>query len=185
MDEETALAIIFANTKRHKRVVDLLTIAESFEYLRSIYRTQEEVAKKTDLSREMVREFLQILNLPSDIKNLIKLRKIDSVDKAYRLSKVKDQTSLNTIVNRLSSLQTHDVRDVVSTTEENAGISIDSATDVVLKSKPKNLHVFILDLSDNDYKKLVSAARLNNHSPAGLVKRIVEKWLGNLKDEGV
>lgn len=184
MDEETALATVFANTKRHKRVVDLLTIAECFQFLTKIYGNQEEVARKTDLSREMVREFLQILNLPSDVKELIKSRKIDGIDTAYRLSKIKDETALRAIINKLSILQALDVRDVVRTTMENSETSIDSAAEVVLKSKPKNVHVFIIDFSEQNYRKLVSSARTQGWSPADLIKQIVDGWLDNIKDEG-
>jgi transcriptional regulator with XRE-family HTH domain len=183
MDEETAIATIFANTKRHKRVVDLLTIAECFEFLTKVYGSQEEVARKTDLSREMVREFLQILNLPPDIKDLIKARKIDSIDTAYRLTKLKDDTSLRTVVNKLSILQALDVRDVVRTTMENSETSVDTATEVVLKAKPKNVHVFIIDFTEENYKKLVSSARKRSCSPADLIKNIVDSWLSDIKDE--
>ncbi len=184
MDEESALAIIFANTKRHKRTVDLLTVAECFYFLRNIYGTQEAVAEKTDLSREMVREFLQILNLPEYVKKLIKSRKVDSIDTAYRLSKIKDEQTLRTVINKLLSLQTHDLRDVISTAKENAGLSIDAAKEAVLKSKQRNLHVFVLDFSEENYKKLVAVAKNKNNTPAELVKRIVEDWLSRINGAG-
>lgn len=184
MDEESALAIIFANTKRRKRAVDLMTVAECFEFLRNVYGSQEVVAEKTDLSREMVREFLQILTLPTYIKDLIRSRKIDSIDTAYRLSKL-DSGSLSSIANKLANLHTHDVRDVISTTQEKVGISVDSATEAVLKAKPKNLHVFIVDFSDKNYKKLISIAKGQERSPADLMKKIVDAWLDKPNDTGV
>lgn len=183
MNEEHALAIIFANTKRHKRVVDLITLAKCFEFLKNIYGNQEAIAKRTDLSREMVREFLQILNLPTYVQEIIKTRKIDGIDTAYRLSKIKDDGVLRAIVDRISNLQAHDVRDIISTVEENAGISVDSATQVVLKTKPKNLHVFIIDFTEQNYKKLVMIAKNQGCSPADLMKKIVDNWLGNVDNE--
>jgi hypothetical protein len=182
MDEESALAIIFANTKRHKRTVDLLTIAQCFNFLKNIYRTQEVVAEKTDLSREMVREFLQILKLPEYVKELIRSRKIDSIDTAYRLSKIKDEQTLATVVEKLLNLQTHDLRDVISAVKENAELSIDEATEAVLKSKPRNLHIFVLDFSEKNYKKIITIAKKEKTSPAELIKKIVEEWLSKVNE---
>jgi len=177
MDEENALAVIFTNTKRHKRTIDLLTVAECFYFLRNIYGTQEAVAEKTDLSREMVREFLRIRNLPEYVKKLIRSRKVDSIDTAYRLANIKDEQTLRIVIDKLLSLRTHDFRDVISTAKENAELSIDAAREAVLKSKPQNLHVFVLDFDEEDYRKLVGIAKNRNNSPAELVKRIVEDWL--------
>lgn len=177
MNEESALATIYRNTRRHKRVVDLLTLAECFEFLRSIYPTQEETAKKTDLSREMVREFLQILTLPKFVKDLIKCRKIDSIDTAYRLSKIRDENTLRNLVDKLLDVQTHDVRDIVSSMRENVGLSIDSAKEIVLKNKPRDIHFFIIDFSEKDYRRLCSLAKDIESSPAELIKRIVDNWL--------
>jgi len=183
MDEESALAIIFANTKRRKRLVDLLTIAECFAFLKNIYRTQKAVAEKTDLSREMVREFLVILDLPEYVKELIRSRKIDSIDKAYRLSKIKDKETLRSAINKLLNLQTHDVRDIISSLQENSELSIETAKEIILASKPHDIHFFIIDFTEEDYKKLVSIAKHMDGSPAELIKRIVEEWL-NKADEG-
>ena len=183
MDEESALAIIFANTKRRKRVVDLLTIAECFAFLKNIYRTQKAIAEKTDLSREMVREFLVILDLPEYVKELIRSRKIDSIDTAYRLSKIKDEETLRNVVEKLTGLQTHDFRDIVSSMREISGLSIDTAKEIVLKTKPRNIHFFIIDFTEEDYKKLVTIAKRMDGSPAELIKKVVEDWL-NKTDDG-
>jgi hypothetical protein len=84
---------------------------------------------------------------------------------------------LRIVTEKLLSLRTHDFRDVISTAKENAGLSIDAAREAVLKSKPRNLHVFVLDFGEENYKKLVSIAKNRNSSPAELVKKIVEDWL--------
>lgn len=177
MDEESALAIVYSNTKRHKRSLDLLTIAESFAYLRNLYGSQEMVAKKTDLSREMVREFLQIPTLPDYVKQLIKDRKIDSVDIAYRLSKIRDINTLENSVSQLLNLPAHDVRDIIQATRENIGLPVESAREIILKTKSTNLHLFILDFNENDYNRLTKASRNNRCSVAELIKKITEDWL--------
>ena len=182
MDKESALTTIFANTKRRKRTKDLLTIAENFQYLLSVYGTQEAVAQNTGLSREMVREFLQILTLPDYVKDQIKIRKIDTIDAAYRLSTVKDERTLRTIFDNLSSLQTHDLRDVISTTEETR-LSVDEAKQAVLEAKPKNLHVFVIDFDEEKYRKLTDIAKRHNCSPADLIKTVMDEWLDHKEED--
>ncbi|MGD0996662.1 MAG: hypothetical protein ABR909_14215 [Candidatus Bathyarchaeia archaeon] len=183
MDEESALAVIYSNTKRHKRSLDLLTIAENFAYLKKLYGTQEAVAQKTDLSREMVREFLQILTLPDFVQQLIKTRRIDSIDVAYRLSKIRDINTLENSTSQLLNLPAHDIRDIIQATRENIGLSVDSAREIILKTKPTNLHLFILDFSEMDYKKLNIVAKNNQCSPAEIIKKITEDWLKSTKGE--
>ncbi len=182
MDEETALATIFANTRRHKRLVDLLTLAECFDFLRTIYPTQEAIAKKVDLSREMVREFLQVINLPEYVKELIQCRKIDSIDIAYRLSKIRDENTLRNMVDKILDVQAHDVRDIVSTMKENAGLSSDTAREIILKTKLHNIHFFIIDFDEKDYHKLLFLTKDSDNSPAELIKKVVEEWLS--KNDG-
>ena len=46
LDEKTARGIVFGNTKRKKRTVDLWTIAEACEYLVGLYGSQKSVAQK-------------------------------------------------------------------------------------------------------------------------------------------
>jgi hypothetical protein len=176
LDEESALAIIFGNTKRHKRTKDLITVAECFHYLLSLYGSQEVVAQKTGLSREMVREFLQVLALPENVKQLIRERKIDTIDTAYRLSKVKDEETLKSVLKKLSTLQTHDLRDIISTTEEK-GISAEAAYRAVLEAKKNSLHVFIIDFNDESFHKLSKIAKDRNCSPAELIKTVMNQWL--------
>jgi hypothetical protein len=177
MDTESALGTIFGNTKRHKRVVDLLTLSECFDFLLKIYGNQEEVAKQTDLSREMVREFLQIQKLPEFVKAPIRSRKIDSIDTAYRLTKITDETALRSIVDKLSILKSHDVRDVISVTREKLNTSVNVATEIVLAAKPKNVHLFLIDFPEETYSKLVATAVQLKCSPADLVKNMVSECL--------
>jgi len=58
LDEETALAIVFANTRRRpeNRAENLITVAQAFKYLVNLYDSVAAAAKRADLSPEMVRE---------------------------------------------------------------------------------------------------------------------------------
>ena len=90
LDEETALSILFANTKRKKRTTDLLTIAKNCDYLVKLYGSQKAVSEKVGLSSEMIREFLVVLKLPKQIQDLVSERKIDSIDIVREISALKE-----------------------------------------------------------------------------------------------
>ncbi len=183
LDEQTALAILFANTKRKKRTEDLVTIAEACEYLVELYGTQKAVAEKVGLSSEMVREFRKILTLPREVQQMVKNREIDHLDIAYRISMVAEPGRQIEIARQVAKLQSKDLRDVkrlIST----AGLSTQESKKKVLESKLKGLHVFVMDFNDEEYRAIIERARERKAVPAELVKQIVIDWLRRASRRG-
>lgn len=178
LDEETALAIVFANTKRRPRdrAESLITVAQAFRYLVDLYDSVAATAKKADLSPEMVREFLQILQLPREVKKLVSERRIDSIDVAYRLSMLQDRSQQIEAAQAMAALPSDDVRDVIRLVRH-TDLSIQEATKMVSESKPKGLHIFIMDFDDEMYAEIIAQARSMKVQPAELVKQIVKDWL--------
>ena len=176
LDEETALSIIFGNTKRKKRNVDLVTLAKAFRYLVDLYGSQTAVAEKVGLSTEMIREFLNTLRLPSEIQQLISTRKIDSVDVVREIYSLKDLSKQIAAANALMSSASKDVRDIkrLLTT---SNVSVEDARKVVTDSKPKGLHIFVMDFDDETYRLLLKRSRAMKLKPAELVRDIVSEWL--------
>ena len=176
LDEETALSIIFANTKRKKRSVDILTIAKSFEYLVRLYGSQEAVAKKVGLSTEMVREFLLALKLPKEVQRLISTRKIDSIDTVREISIIKDPAKQVEAAKALANSPSKDVRDIKRLVKA-ANVSVEDAKKIVSNAKPKGLHIFIVDFDDETYQAIIKHAKAMKLKPAELVRDIVSDWL--------
>lgn len=175
-DEESALSIVFSNTKRQKRATDLVTVARAFQYLSQLYGSQKEVSKKVGLSPEMVREFLSILRLPKEVQDLIQKRKIDSIDIAKQLSSIRDPDSQIALAQQISMLSTDDVRDVRRmVTGKN--MSVDDAIKCVISAKPVNVNLFVLDLEAEDYQILISKATEKKITPADLAKEVLAEWL--------
>jgi len=182
LDEDTALSILFANTRRTRRNVDLITVAESCEYLVDLYGSQKAVAEKVGLSAEMIREFRKLLNLPKEVKDLISSREIDRLDVAYRISMLqepeKQVAAARTIANLPSS---KDVRDILRLSES-ADLPIEESKKMVLDAKPKGLHIFIVDFDDEAYSALMDEAKALEVETAELVKEIVTDWLQRKED---
>jgi len=176
LNENTALAIIFANTKRKNRNVDLLTMAKCFEHLVKLYGSQKDVANKVGLSTEMIREFLIVLKLPIKIQKLVSERKIDSIDVVREISIIKyplkQIIAAHAFINSLSK----DVRDIKRLVK-NGELPIEDAKKIVLDEKPKGLHIFIMDFDDETYQAIIKEAKTLKIKSAELVKGIVTDWL--------
>ncbi|MCJ7667450.1 MAG: hypothetical protein MUP04_04055, partial [Anaerolineae bacterium] len=153
LDEESALAIVFANTRRKKRTADLITVAKSFEYLVKLYRSRKAVAEKVGLSTEMVREFLKVLSLPDQVKKMVSSREIDGLDVALEISMLEDAEKQIAAAKTIAGLPSKDVRDI-RRLAEHADLPIEESKRMVLESKPKGLHIFVMDFDDETYDAL-------------------------------
>jgi len=176
MDEETALAILFANTKRKKRRVDLITIAKSCDYLTKLYNSQKKVAEKVGLSSEMIREFRSALKLSKEVQKLISDRKIDRIDIIKELSTLKDKNKQLALAKNIANMKTKDIRDVKRLIKK-ANTSIEESKKKVLDSKLKGLHIFLVDFTDETYDTILKEARKLKIKPAELVREIVNNWV--------
>lgn len=173
LDQQTALSILFANTKRKKRKVDLITIAEACDYLVKLYGSQTAVADKVGLNSEMIREFRKLIKLPDEVKKLVSSRRIDRLDVAYRISMVEDPKKQIAIANQLTGLSdSKDIRDVLRLAQT-TGLSLRESKRVIMDSKPKGLHMFIVDFDDKTYNAITAEAKAAGISAAELVREIV------------
>jgi hypothetical protein len=177
LDEDTALSILFANTKKTKRPADLLTVAESCHYLVNLYGASRIVAEKAGLSAEMIREFCSLLKLPGEVKNLIRDRRIDKLDVAYRLSTLGGPAEQVAAAGALWSVpSSKDVRDIIRLVKR-THLPIEDAKRMVLEAKPKALHLFVVDFDDAAYVAITEHAKRLGLDPAELVRDIVADWL--------
>lgn len=179
LDENGALAIVFANIRRKKRSDDLITIAKSFEHLFKLYGSQRAVAEKAGLSPEMVRQFLAVLKLQKKVQKLFSKRQIDSVDTAKELLALKDSakqiSAAKSIVDSLSK-DTKDTRDIKRLVR-GSNVPVEEAKKAVLNAKPKGLHIFVMDFDDEMYQAIMRQAKILKIKPVELVREIVIDWL--------
>lgn len=182
LDEETALAIIFANTRRkpQNRKEDILTIAKCFDYLEGLYKSRKAVIEKVDLSNEMIRQFLTALKLPKEIQNMIAQRKIDSVDAVRNLATIDGKDKQIETAKLYANLQSNDARDI-NRIIKGGKISTKEAEKIINKAKPKGVHIFVMDFDDDTYKTIIKAASSRKIKPAELIKKIVTDWFDKIR----
>ena len=77
--------------------------------------TQEELAKKIGKSRSHITNILGILNLPTDVQNMVMNNKL-SMGHARSLSKLQDSEKINELANRVvsESLSVRDVENIIN-----------------------------------------------------------------------
>lgn len=175
-EEDIALAILFANTKRKKRRVDLLTIAKSCEYLVKLYGSKEEVAKKIGISSSMIRQLLTPLKLSENIQLLIQNRDIDSIEIVNQIATIKDPNAQLSFVENLENVMSEDSRDIKRILKK-SDLSTTEARKTIIDQKPKKVHFFIIDLDDDEYNSIIKKSYENGIEPATFVKRIVSNGL--------
>jgi hypothetical protein len=171
-----SLAKISSGTKRKKREINILEVAEEMNRLYTKYNSLDKLSKLVKLSPEMVREFLKINDLDKSVKDLIKNDSITSIDIGYRISKLekRDQTKLakHIITKKLSS---DDVRAIVKFKIDNPGIPIEKAIERVIKSKDKNIYIAYLGITDSTFKQLCEKHKSENL--AVIIRRIFDKFI--------
>ncbi|MEW6614026.1 MAG: hypothetical protein AB1401_00925 [Thermodesulfobacteriota bacterium] len=154
------LAKIGKGTKRKKRDINLLEVAEEMKSLYTIHQSLDKVAKIVKLSPEMVRQFLKINELDESVKELIKNDLIKGVDIGYRVSKLskKDQIifAKHIIEKNISS---KDVRAIVRYKIDNSKMPVEKAINEVIQSKDKKIYVAYLGIEEDTYEKLLEKNR--------------------------
>lgn len=176
--EEKALAILASNLKRKKRTVDMITIAECINYLKELYGSWREVTRRADVSYEMLREFRATLELPDEVKRLVKARMIDSVEVAEEISKLDGaERQIELAKNFVSQkLTTKDIRDTVQYAKANPNLSIEKCVRRVLASKPvvEKRYMVVMELRNSTLQTLRKEAEKLSLTTEDLVKSIVE-----------
>lgn len=87
-ETDDALAAIIASTKRKKRKLDPLQVAEKLSIAREALGSTSKLCETVGLSREMVRQILSVRDCAAPVKQLIRQNKLTSFDILHRLSKL-------------------------------------------------------------------------------------------------
>lgn len=178
LTEEKALAILASNLKRKKRNVDMITIAECINYLKELYGSWGEVTRRADVSYEMLREFRATLELPDEVKRLVKARMIDSVEVAEEISKLDGAERQIKLAENFvrQKLTTKDVRDTVQYAKANPNLPIEKCIQRVLASKPvvEKRYMVVMELRNSTLQTLKKEAEKLSLSTEDLVGSIVE-----------
>jgi len=157
--ERKLIGTVIVGTLRNwkKRRVNILKVAEALSSLHGLYGygPLDRVSESVKLSPEMVREFLKLLELTDEVKDLIEKGLINSVDIGYRISKLQKKDQIVLAKNVISrNLCSNDVRNIVRYSLDNRNIPINKIIRRVLESKDKKYYVAYLGIEEHTFEKL-------------------------------
>lgn len=141
---------IIANTKRKSRRLDILTLAQLLEKLHRDSDSLQATAKAVSLHPEMVRQILSVLTLPGEVQKLFSSRKIDSIDIAYRLTRLTNKEEQKELAEKIiqEGLPTVIVRDIVQYRLNYPEVSLKEAVDQVEKTKAIDVYEISVPLKE-------------------------------------
>ena len=151
IDDIQELSQLLTNTSTKKRPKDLVEISEIFWKAKERYGSTEILAQKLSLSREMVREFLLVKRLPLEVKELLKTRKIDSIDAIKEISSLKTDAEKIDFAKAIIDLDSSEIRDLKQLVKF-AKIPIIDAKSIILKSRLSKGHYVVIFLEDSNYQ---------------------------------
>ncbi len=182
MNKEEALAICFSNLKGSKDK-ELFRTAQALQYLRNLpeYNSNNEVGKAVGVSGEIVREFLTILKLPDNIKDLFeqkKLRKLEQARRLWQLARNKPEI-LDDTAEAISELTAWDARHLIDYMIRNPLKTVHDAREAIINSKTQIEHEYhvIALLSENEYRQLSQISHQKRIAVDLLVTSIIQEWL--------
>ena len=180
INEEKNLAILYSNffPGKGKQKNDWIFIAEKLNELKLLYGSDEKVAKNLSLSREMVRSTIKLLDLPDEIKKLIRARQL-SQDLGWRLLAIKNHKTQIQVANSIIGLGAHDARDMIRYAKNNPGMPIKDQIARLKKSRANasKLNLVITTLTDEEYSGLQKIAKEKGEGTSKLISEIVKSWL--------
>jgi len=150
------LAKIGKGTKRKKREINDLEVAEEINALYQKYKSLTRVAELIRLSSEMVRQIKSLTTLDSEVKKLFLTGALKGYDIGYRISKLQREEQILLARHIISKhLTSDDVRVIVKYKIDNPHIFIGKVINRVLQSKDKKIYVAYLGIEKNTFEKLL------------------------------
>jgi len=133
---DNAIAALIANTKRARRKLSILQVAEWIEVAQDHLGSIEAVSQRIGISAEMLREFMSVGKLCPSVKKLVANREVDSLDVVYRLSMLRPSEQVAVAREVVAGAVTsNDVRFVASLRKRAPELDIQEVLDRVKKSR--------------------------------------------------
>lgn len=181
------LAIGFANLKGSKNK-DLIGTALALKRLRlrQEFPSNVKVGKLFGVSGEIVREFISLLDLPSDVQAMLKNKQLN-LEQGRRLSQLfRHRPELLKLMSEsVMGMRTEDLRELVSYFLRFQDIPIEKAKSMILDSRTRKIKEFhvIAIVNEEQYAVLKKLSRGKGLSVDELVTSIITEWMGEQKDE--
>ncbi|MCB7129591.1 MAG: hypothetical protein J3T61_08655, partial [Candidatus Brocadiales bacterium] len=113
--------------------------------------TDGELAVKLDYHAQTIRMFKNLLKLPPDVQELVRLGKV-SIDEGDRISRLKDVQAQKFLAEAIvaDALSADLVKDIVALKNRNPTIAIEQCVEQVVKARPvvEDRYILVTQISD-------------------------------------
>ena len=173
MDE---IAKLISNTKTKIRTLDLVEISRLMTKYKEIYGSTDALAKKLSLSKEMVREFLIVNQLPEEVKELIKTRKIDSVDAVKVIYSINGDKKRIEFANAILGLNTQEIR-ALHDLYVLGNMNLNKAKEIIIGARNLRRYIYVILLDEKSSKVIENESAKRGKEPSTFLKEIIEDWI--------
>ena len=133
LDEATALAVLYTNLKKRKRVSDPILIAESAKFLVELYDgSYEKVADVVGTHPSVIRKWARLANAPDEFKQYVKDNKIYPVAAFAIMSAFPDPELQSEIAKAIAGCGEAQITRLVKLKKRNPDFSIDECKKKVM-----------------------------------------------------
>lgn len=154
--EDKLLAELYVILKGRKRKPkDWISIAKTCKKLIDHYGSKHVAAQKLGVSYELVRSIASILELPTEVQNLIREGKI-LLDAAQRLARIQGAGRQVRVANLIAGLRSHDARQVIQYAKRFPDADLEDFKKRVTspKTEPERIDVVVLPLQHDVFETL-------------------------------
>ena len=181
LDRAEALAICFRNLKGSKSK-DLLRTAHALNYLKGLpeFKSHQRVGEAVGVSREIVRQFIGLLDLPPSVQPLLEqgLLGLEQGRRLGQLYQTRPDT-VEAVAKAMTSMTAMQSRDLVEylirepeASVEDSLAALDAAKQII-----KNEYHIDTVLDESAYRLLSAHARSRNVRVTDIASTIVNRWL--------
>lgn len=170
--EKELLASFIANFKKGKKIADPVEYARTCKALVDLYGSPEDVAEKLGIGKETVRILTKVVDLPSEVQDLVSKRKIP-LTVAFDIVPV-DRAIQIEVARAVSGLRSRDAREVIRRVSKNPRKSAESIRSEVLSELEKReVNIVMIAFSKDIYTLLEEQSK----DVRAFITRVVEEWL--------
>jgi hypothetical protein len=185
VDTDTAIGIASRNLKG-PRDKNLLLTAEALATIRREldHGSTAAVARRLQVSREIVREFLNLLDLPAAIQDRFRRGALRTLEQGRRLHQLQRarEADLESAAEAMRGMTAHEARDLVAYLIKHPEVEVPEAVAAIDEAKARHTRLFVvvMDLEEGDFRGLqVYATRRGlgvAEAAAELVRTGLEAW---------
>lgn len=175
--EDVLLSTLFVNLKGDKKKKeDWISIAKKCKEISQNYNSRTELAEKLGVSTELIRAILSLLELPDEVQQLIKDKRI-LFDAAQRINTIDNEKRQIEVAKTIAGLSSHEQREIIQYAKKYPDSKLSNFKKrVTSKLTTDKIHVVVLPVKEDLFGLLYRESIRKKISVEKLILNIVDEW---------